>query len=141
MIRTLKSVDIATIKDLYIKSNSAVNLNVPEDHFQKDSIFFINETLHKCENMVFEENGKVLGIISVSHDYIEGLFVLPKYWNKGIGSELLNHVLKIKNELRLQVYENNPNAIRFYQKHGFEITGGGICQMTGLPYFAMNTVN
>lgn len=138
MIRELKSSDLSKIKNIYIKSNSAVNLNVPEDHFSKDGLFYINETLHKCQNWVFENNGQVTGIISVSHDYIEGLFVLPKYWNKGIGSELLKHVLNVKKELRLQVYENNSNAIRFYKKHGFKITGGGICHITGLPYFEMN---
>lgn len=139
MIRAMKSADLPRIKEIYIKSNSAVNLNVPEDHFQKDSAFFTNETLYKCENWIFEQNGQVLGIISVSHDYIEGLFIHSDFWNKGIGSELLNYVLKIKKELRLQVYENNSNAIKFYKKHGFVITGGGICQMTELPYFEMNS--
>ncbi|HPS30129.1 MAG TPA: GNAT family N-acetyltransferase [bacterium] len=139
MIRALKSADIPVIKDIYIKSNCAAGLNVPEDHFLKDSLQYIHETLHKCENTVFEKNGRVLGIISVSHDYVEGLFVIPDHWNESIGSELLKHVLNIKKDLRLQVYESNTNAIKFYKKHGFEITGGGICQMTGLPYFAMDS--
>jgi len=138
VIRTLKSSDLPEIKNVYIKSNSANNLNVPEDHFLKDGLFYINETLHKCQNWIFESGGQAVGIISVSHDYIEGLFVLPKHWNKGIGSELLKYVLYIKKELRLQVYESNINAINFYRKHGFKITGGGICQITGLPYFEMN---
>lgn len=140
MIRTLKSSDLPEIKNVYIKSNSAVNLNVLDDHFLKDGSFYIDETLHRCQNWIFENNGHVIGIISISHDYIEGLFVLPDHWNKGVGSELLKHVLNIKKELSLQVYESNINAVNFYRKHGFKITGGGICSMTGLPYFEMNLI-
>lgn len=137
MIKPLRSADIPQIKKIYTGSNEKNGLAVSSGHFSKDSLQYINETLHKCENTVFEENGRVLGIISVSSDFIEGLFVDPKHWNRGIGSALLKSVLGKRVYLRLQVYENNINAVRFYQKHGFTITGGGICQMTGLPYFEM----
>lgn len=137
MIRHLRSADIPQIKKIYAGSNEKNGLAVSSGHFSKDSLLYINETLHKCENTVFEENGRVLGIISVSSDFIEGLFVDPKHWKRGIGSALLKSVLEKKVSLRLQVYENNINAVRFYQKHGFTITGGGICRMTGLPYFEM----
>ena len=137
MIRPLRSADVPQIKKIYAGSNEKNGLDVETGHFSKDSIKYISETLHKCENTVFEENGKVLGIISVSHDFIEGLFVDPGHWKKGIGSALLNKVLENRQNLYLQVYEKNLNAVKFYQKHKFRITGGGICRMTGLAYFEM----
>lgn len=137
MIRPLRSADLTQIKKIYTAANEKNGLAVIPGHFSKDSVKYINETLHKCENTVFEENGKSLGIISVSYDFIEGLFVDPEHWNRGIGSALLTYILKNRADLRLQVYEKNLNAVKFYLKHKFRITGGGICQITGLAYFEM----
>lgn len=137
MIRPLKSSDVSRIKKIYAGSNEKNGLAVPSGHFFNDSLKYINETLHKCENTVFEEDGRVLGIISVSHDYIEGLFVDPAHWNRGIGSALLDSVVKTGKDLRLQVYENNINAVKFYQKHKFTVTNRGKCPATGLEFLEM----
>ena len=76
-------------------------------------------------------------MVSSSADCIEGLFVLPEFWGRGIGTKLLNSAMSGKDELFLQVYADNERAINFYRKNGFEITGSGVCQMTRLPYFEM----
>lgn len=137
MIRNFKESDIHDIETIYEKSNNAVALNVEPAFFSRDKKNFISKTLRSCRNLVYESEGKAVGIISCSSDYIEGLFVLPEHWNKGIGSALLNAVLSEKKELSLHVYADNGRAVGFYRKHGFEIAGNGICRMTRLPYFEM----
>ena len=137
MIRPLRSSDISAITDIYELANSTVNLPVPADHFKKDAVNYASETIYLCENAVYELDGRVVGIISVSQDHIEGLFVHPEFFNKGVGQSLLSYFLNKKNWLQLQVYENNLKALNFYRKNGFKITGGGTCQITGLPYFEM----
>jgi putative acetyltransferase len=137
MIRPLKESDIPTIRNIYEKANNSNCLSVEKDHFRSDAKKYVSETIHKCENLVCEIDGSVIGIISVSTDYIEGLFVHSDHFGKGIGKELLTHFLNKKKYLRLQVYEQNSRAINFYSRNGFKISGGGICQITGLPYFEM----
>ena len=137
MIRALKSSDISAVATVYELANNSVNLPVQKDHFKKDALKYVSETIYKCENAVYEFDGIPVGIISVSSDYIEGLFVHPDHFGKGLGKDLLNHFLNKKEYLRLQVYEKNSRALSFYLKNGFRITGGGICQITGLPYFEM----
>jgi len=55
-----------------------------------------------------------------------GIFIgEKKYWNQGYGSEVMRQVLKLGfegmnlNRISLQVYTNNPRAIRAYEKVGF----------------------
>ena len=137
MIRNFRESDLHDIKNVYERSNSAVFLKVGPDFFKHDSRNFIAKTIRSCRSLVCEREGKTVGIIACSRDYIEGLFVLPEYWNKGIGSELLNSATAGKDEISLQVYADNKRAVGFYQKHGFEIVGSGICRMTRLPYLEM----
>ena len=140
MIRNFKESDIHDIETVYEKSNNALALKVSPVFFKKDKKNFTSSTIRNCKTSVYEHEGKVVGIISSSEDCIEGLFVLPDFWNRGIGTELLNYATAGKDEVFLQVYADNKRAINFYRKNGFEITGNGVCQMTDLPYFEMRKV-
>lgn len=140
MIRNFKESDIHDIETVYEKSNNALSLNVTPDFFKKDKKKFVTSTIRCCKNSVYEHKEKVVGVVSSSADCIEGLFVLPEFWGRGIGTELLNSAMSGKDELFLQVYADNERAVRFYKKNGFEISGSGVCQMTSLPYFEMRKV-
>ena len=137
MIRNFRESDIHDIETVYEKSNDALSLNVTPGFFKKDKKKFISSTLRSCRNSVYEHEGKVVGVISTSADYIEGLFVLPEFWGMGIGTKLLNSATAGKNEVFLQVYADNERALGFYKKNGFEISGSGVCRMSGLPYLEM----
>ena len=54
--------------------------------------------------------------------------VAKEYWNKGIGSQLLNNIIAFAREndfeiIDLQVRSDNKRAIHLYEKHGFEKIG------------------
>jgi len=55
---------------------------------------------------------------------IERIYVLQDYHGKKVGQLLYEHALQVaielnKSSLWLGVWENNPRAIRFYEKNGF----------------------
>lgn len=59
---------------------------------------------------------------------IWGIYLLPDYWNQGIGSRLIDwgiHELKKRSytHISLWVLEENMNARRFYEKKGFRHDG------------------
>jgi GNAT superfamily N-acetyltransferase len=60
-----------------------------------------------------------------TYGYVGFIFVLEKYRGKGTSSLILDQIFnwfKTKNiiETRLQVYQENPSAIKAYEKVGFE---------------------
>ena len=76
--------------------------------------------------VVAEEEGKVIAFIHLHEDgermIIKGIGVLPSLRNRGIGSMLIERVIKKAEregkEVFLKVKEFNP-AVNFYLKHGF----------------------
>lgn len=54
-----------------------------------------------------------------------GVSVLKDYWNKGIGSQLLNEIMKFAKEncfklIELQVRSDNFVTIHLYEKYGLK---------------------
>jgi ribosomal protein S18 acetylase RimI-like enzyme len=65
---------------------------------------------------------------------IERIYVLQKYHGKEVGAKLYDQALAIANARKapyiwLGVWEENPRAIRFYQKNGFLEFGEHIFQL------------
>ena len=63
----------------------------------------------------------VLGFIGVLNRKIEMLFMDPKYFGRGLGQKLLRFAIRELGADTLDVNEQNPKALQFYQKSGFEI--------------------
>lgn len=65
----------------------------------------------------------VKGMIHIDKDKIAELYVDSFFANQGIGGELIQFATEQRNCRRLWVLEKNADAIRFYEKHGFTLTG------------------
>lgn len=67
---------------------------------------------------------KLIGIIDFSliYDRIElnYIFVDNEYRNKGIGSKMMDYMISYGYSISLEVNCNNINAIKLYEKYGFE---------------------
>lgn len=65
-----------------------------------------------------------VGVVSVNGCLIEDLYVLPEKQRQGYGTKLLQFAIeKCGGVSTLWILENNRNALRFYEKHGFRLTG------------------
>ena len=71
------------------------------------------------------------GFIGLNDNYIEGIFVNTEAQSKGIGKQLLDSAKKIKSTLRLNVYQKNKKAIRFYLREEFSIQSESVDDNTG----------
>ena len=67
---------------------------------------------------------KPVGIVSVTDNIIEDLYVLPDMQNMGYGTKLLQYAAsQCTDTPMLWILENNKNAARLYRRMGFEETG------------------
>lgn len=77
---------------------------------------------------------RITGFAGVAAGRVEMLFVDPQYRGQGIGKLLLRHAINELNADELDVNEQNPQAIGFYAKQGFEVIGRSETDGMGKPY-------
>ena len=66
-----------------------------------------------------------VGVVSVTGDLIEDLYVLPQKRGRGYGTRLLRHAIAAcSGTPTLWILENNERAARLYRRLGFKETGG-----------------
>ena len=83
---------------------------------------------------VRERSGQVAGFIGVEDKMVEMLFVHPAWRGHGIGRRLLSYAVTTLNADKLDVNEQNPQAIGFYLRMGFEVAGRSAVDSIGKPY-------
>ena len=69
------------------------------------------------------DDGVVKGFILVDSGQVKKLFVEPVLQGQGIGAGLLEYAVEHLGAKTLWALEKNTGAIRFYQRHGFRLTG------------------
>lgn len=77
----------------------------------------------KLEHIWVYDDEFVKGMIHAEDDQICELYVDSFFQNEGIGSRLVDFAVNKLHANRLFVLEKNESAIRFYQSHGFLLTG------------------
>ena len=132
MIKTVdeKNIDIAALihsKSWQESHKSFCNPEFVAKHTQERQKEYL---LEKIKNdtalyMLFDEvSEKDVGIVSVTENLIEDLYILPSEQNKGYGTVLLRFACsKCIDTPTLWILENNLNAARLYRREGFSETG------------------
>lgn len=83
---------------------------------------------------VAERGGRPVGFAGTAEGGLEMLFVDPAVHGTGVGSALLSHVRTEQNVVRVDVNEQNPDALAFYRRRGFTVTGHSPVDDAGRPY-------
>lgn len=78
--------------------------------------------------------GALLGFCGVAEDSIEMLFVAPKYRGQGVGTALCLHAIEKMHATKVDVNEQNPQALGFYKHMGFRVTGRSSLDGQGKPF-------
>lgn len=79
-----------------------------------------NINFNDFEVFILKKEDLVLGFIGVANKKVEMLFLDPNYFGQGLGFRLLNFAVKELQADKVDVNEQNPRAVKFYQKFGFE---------------------
>ncbi|WP_392562923.1 GNAT family N-acetyltransferase [Orbus sturtevantii] len=93
-----------------------------------------NEWLAQVELWVLLAQDEIVGFIGLNDNNVEMLFIDDKHQGNGYGKQLLNFVKQRYLQIYLDVNEQNPHALRFYQKQGFEIVGRSELDGQGNPF-------
>jgi putative acetyltransferase len=83
---------------------------------------------------VRDNQGQVIGFLGLEGEKVEMLFIDPQWRNQGIGRRLLRQAIHVHGATALDVNEQNPQAVNFYLKMGFEVVGRSETDGTGKPF-------
>lgn len=122
-VRKIKKIDFKQYKALHDEFYSPKYNNKQDNLTLKD----FEVDLKKNIILVAENTKKIVGFLlaikNSSWNYIvlADLFVVKEHRNKGVGSTLINKLLKIamKNHISVKVYSHNSDAKRLYESIGF----------------------
>ena len=80
-----------------------------------------------------DPDGEIAGFAGFHGDMLEMLFVREESRGQGIGRALVRRALN-QGVTRVDVNEQNPQAVGFYQRMGFVVTGRSALDGQGRPF-------
>jgi len=134
----IENVEKAKYSELIIIWEASVRAT--HDFLQEEDIKFLKPLILeqyfdavdlKC---VKDSSGKILGFSGISDGNIEMLFISPESRGKGVGAALCKHVINNSNVVKVDVNEQNPQAIGFYEHMGFKVIGRSPLDGQGKPF-------
>jgi GNAT superfamily N-acetyltransferase len=129
MISKLSNTDFQAI--LHVVNNAAIAYKgiVPVDRW-KEPYMPAEELKEEIETGVqfygWKENDLLIAVMGIQPindvTLIRHAYVLPRHQRKGLGEKLLNHLIGLtKTKIYVGTWTAAWWAIKFYQKHGFEL--------------------
>ena len=100
--------------------------------FYRPLVFTYLPTLSVCCLVV--SPGEIAGFVAVGGDQIEMLFIDARARGRGAGKALLTHAVDHMGAFRVDVNEQNTQAVGFYRHAGFQVTGRSLLDGTGKAF-------
>ena len=120
MIKKFDLSQIDAVMRIWLNTNIAAHDFIPKEYWLNN--FEVVKTMLPNSEILIYEDDVIKGFVGVvDKSYIAGLFVLEQFQRYGIGSMLIEACKTYYPVLTLDVYVKNDKAIRFYNKHDFNI--------------------
>ncbi|HAU5602931.1 TPA: acetyltransferase [Citrobacter koseri] len=87
------------------------------------------------------EQDEPIAFMLLTGQHMDALFVDPDVRGCGVGKLLVEHAITLAPELTTNVNEQNEQAVGFYKKMGFKVTGRSEVDDLGRPYPLLNLVH
>ena len=136
-MRKFRQQDMEQVLGIWLEASAQAHHFIPRKFWESKLPDMRESYIPSSETYVYEDGGAVKGFIALHENTIAAIFASPENWNKGIGTLLMAQAKALFADLRLTVYKENANSIRFYKKCGFSIVREQIDEHTGHPELLM----
>ncbi|GAL13403.1 histone acetyltransferase HPA2 and related acetyltransferases [Vibrio astriarenae] len=85
----------------------------------------------KC---VKDESGSIVGFVGVHEAKVEMLFISNEARGQGVGKVLLRYAIEQLGAMKVDVNEQNPQAVGFYKHMGFKVVSRSPFDDMGKPF-------
>jgi putative acetyltransferase len=133
-IREAHSADRDALLGVWLRSVRATHTFLTEGDIQEMVPLVRDLALGNLEVWVLDRGGTAVGFAGLSGAKLEALFLDPAHMRCGGGRLLVEHARRLKGPLTVDVNEQNPAAVRFYQALGFRVIGRSPVDGQGRPF-------
>ncbi len=139
--------------DIAEKADYLALLAIWESSVRATHDFLAEDDLQELKPLILEQyfdavdlrcaknaQGAIQGFCGVHDGNIEMLFVLPDVRGKGIGTLLSKHAINEQGASKVDVNEQNKQALGFYERIGFKVIGRSPVDGQGKPYPLLHMV-
>ena len=117
--------------------------------FLKESVVdFVRQAIAEqflpiSETWIAESDGEVIGFMALLDNHkstseVGAMFVAPKYQRQGIGKQLMDKAIALKNTVILEVFEKNTLGRAFYDSYGFTKQSDNLHELSGERVIVMS---
>jgi putative acetyltransferase len=126
--------DFLPILSVWEASVRATHHFVTEEDIERYKPLILENILPSMPVWVAIVNHQVVGFMGNKEDSLEMLFLHPGYFGKGLGREMMQMALHQLGVRKVEVNEDNPQAVAFYEKAGFKTVHRSPLDGHGDPY-------
>ncbi|ETT53959.1 GNAT family N-acetyltransferase [Paenibacillus odorifer] len=138
-----------SIKSFTTRNEELLNLllNIWESSVRHTHLFLSEQDIDALRPLVMQalegisdlfaftdDQEQVVGFLGVQNNKIEMLFVEPAAMGKGVGKALLAYVMQELDVHLVDVNEQNPQALGFYEHMGFQVFERSALDEQGNPF-------
>jgi putative acetyltransferase len=133
-ITPVSKADYTEIITVWEKSVRATHHFLQEEDIQYYKPLILNTYLDAVELRCARTTEGIAGFAGVAENNIEMLFIDPVYRGKGVGKQLLNDAIQTLRAGKVDVNEQNEQAVGFYLHCGFDVIGRSALDPSGKPF-------
>ena len=94
----------------------------------------LNTYLEAVELRCIRIENRIVGFMGLADHYLEMLFIHPDFIGQGVGKQLLQYSIDHLKVQKVDVNEQNKQAVGFYLHCGFQVVSRSELDATGKPY-------
>lgn len=135
-IRPAVAAEADQLVAIWLRSVRATHTFLTEDDIQ-GLLPFVREELNDPVGLdlwVLVDDDMPVGFAGLAGADVAALFLDPDHRRRGGGRLLIEHAQRLHGWLTVDVNEQNPDAVRFYEAMGFEIVGRSPDDGAGRPF-------
>ncbi len=135
VIHTPTTRDYAQLTHIWESAVRATHDFLPDSYIERLRNLLLTHYLDSVMLICTKDSRQcITGFAGVAAGKVEMLFIDPRYRGQGLGRQLLGYAIEHMNAEELEVNEQNPQALGFYLKQGFEVVGRTEHDGLGQPY-------
>ncbi|WP_429233507.1 acetyltransferase [Aeromonas salmonicida] len=139
-IEQAKTRDHSTLISFWEASVRATHHFLPEAEIDVLKPLILEHYFAAVDLVCARDETGIAGFCGVHDGNLEMLFLAPEARGRGIGRLLVAHAISRQGATRVDVNEQNAQALGFYQRMGFVVTGRSPLDGQGKPYPLLHMV-